>query len=165
MIRALLAFLLVPLAWPWIAWPAINSGFRVLSYGKLDWNWDFSNAALNWRTLCVLAYALMLFFFLPALAALRALRWNSSWLYPLLGAVLGFMGPVLLSFAGDGLLEVLRHPSALLVIFQSNQISHYQLGSSFASAITLSMFWIAAVWANPWYSARPQPAVAREAAG
>src|SRR5262245_19061506 len=142
MIRSLAALLLVPLVWPWIAWPAINSAFRLLSYGAIGWNWDFTNALFNWRNLFALAYALMFFIFLPALAALSALRWNSFWPYPLLGAVLGFMGPMLLSFvsAGDGLGEVLHHPSTLLVIFQSNQITHYQLGSGFASAVTLSLF-------------------------
>ena len=156
MVRAMLALLLVPLVWPWIAWPAINTAFRLLAYGSIGWHWDFANAIFNWRNLFSLSYALMVFLFLPAILLFRVLRWTSFWIYPLAGGVIGFAGPLLLQLftSADELQTTLRHPSTLLLIFQSNEVSHYQLGSGFASAITLSVFWVAAVWKNPWYSTK-----------
>ena len=154
MIRALVALLLVPLAWPWFAWPAINSAFRLITDGPISWHWDLTNAVFNWRHLFTLSYSMVVAVFLPLVLLLRLARWNSFWLYPLAGALLGFVGPLLLQLFGSGeaLRTTLHQPSVLLYMFRSNEFSHYQLGSAFASAITLSLFWFAAVWANPWFS-------------
>src|SRR5262245_62021024 len=99
-IRIALALLLVPLVWPWIAWPAINSAFRLLSDGPIGWHWDIANAMFNSRHLFTLAYALMILIFLPFIVLFRFARWSSFWVYLLAGAILGFAGPLLLQLFG-----------------------------------------------------------------
>ncbi len=162
MLRALLALIASLLVWPWLAWPAINTAFRLLT-GSLSWHWDFTNALFNWRMLAMQAVLYTTVLFVPWIVWCRHKRWSSPWPYALGGLVLGYLGLAIQDivhvaiFRPSDLLDMLEltltSPSSLLVYLWGSQLWHYQIGFAATSAAMLALFWLLGVWGNPWFRA------------
>jgi len=163
LLRALLALIVGLLAWPWIAWPAINVAFQLLSNAPLSWRWDLTNALFNWRNLATQAVLFTTVLFVPWIVWCRHKRWSSPWPYAGGGLVLGYLGLAIQDivheaiFRPSHLLDMLEmaltSPSGLLVYLWGSQLWHYQIGFAATSAAMLALFWLLGVWGNPWFRA------------
>jgi len=162
-LRALVALVVSVLVWPWLAWPAINLAFQLLTGSPLSWHWDFMNALFNWRMLVMQAGLFTTVLFVPWIVWCRHRRWSSALPYALGGLVLGYLGLAIQDivhvaiFQPSHLLDMLElaltSPSSLQVYLWGSQLWHYQIGFAASSAATLALFWPLGVWGNPRFRA------------
>lgn len=109
-----------------------------------------------------IGYLTMITTCLPFSLVCRAFRWHRVWAYVVVGAVLGFVVPVyitfLVNFVLDGSLETQSFgiPPPFIP-----QLWHFQSGAALITVIMYVLFWAIAVRNNHWFQQRPNPPLNR----
>ncbi len=161
MLRIAIAAVVSPLIFPWVAWPATNSAFSALAYGKLSWRWDFANAVLNAQLFLIHGYVLMFVVFVPLILLFRKARWTAWWIYGAAGVIasLGFFllvasvpwGIAQPSALAESFTYLLKEPGGFINIFWVPQLQHVQLGTTIAGGAMMMCVWGAGIRGNPWF--------------
>lgn len=169
MLKIVIASIVSPNIFPWIAWPATNTAFRALSYGELSWHWAIRDSVQNYQQYVLYGYLLMFLVFIPLLLLLKRLHWYSWWNFCAAGVVFGHLSFSLLvsipSFITkprtlfDFFSSLVEAPGGLINIFWVPEITHVQLGTTFSAGVMMLCFWVIGVRGNIWVTKQSNTAL------